>query len=144
MKQTRSSRYKRSAGIENRHNPKVNAEAVRMLRTVRDEEAFYFYEAVGKPTGEVARNLSDFLDKVKSVKTESLAFHLQRSDFQNWAQKILGDAKLAEKLEEIPASNGDEIRTNICNAVENRIKELSRSSMAIHVGNDSVLLPAQA
>lgn len=126
-----------------KQNPEVNVKAVSMLRTVRDEEAFYFYEAIGKPTGEVARNLSDFLDKVKSVKTESLAFHLQRSDFRNWAQKILGDAKLAQKLEGISVSNGDEIRTNICNAVENRIKELSTSSAIVHVGNNSILLPAR-
>ena len=127
-----------------KQNPEVNMEAVSMLRTVRDEEAFYFYEAIGKPTGEAARNLSDFLDKVKSVKTESLAFHLQRSDFQNWAQKILGDAKLAQKLEGISVSNSDEIRTNICNAVENRIKELSTSSATVHVGNNSIMLPARA
>jgi hypothetical protein len=144
MKQTRSSKHKTNARIRSGQNPEVNVEAVSMLRSVKDKEAFYFYEAVGKPTGEVARNLSDFLDKVKSVKTESLAFHLQRSDFQNWVQKILGDAKLAEKLEDIPVSKGDEIRTSICNAVENRIKELSASSATIHVGNNSVLLPARA
>lgn len=143
MKQTRSSRYRASAKNGNRQSPEVDAKAVSMLRTVRDQEAFYFYEAIGKPTGEVARNLSDLLDKVKSVNTESLAFHLQRSDFQNWVQKILGDAKLAEKLGGIHVSNGDEIRTSICNAVENRIKELSVSTAAIHVGNNSLLIPAR-
>ena len=144
MKRTRSSRYKTRASVGNRQNPEVNTEAVSVLRTVRDQEAFYFYEAVGKPTGEVARNLSDFLDKVKSVKSESLAFHLQRSDFQNWIHEILGDAKLAEKLEGIPVSNGDEIRTSICSVVESRIKGLSASSATIHVGNNSLLLPARA
>ena len=56
--------------------------SVKILRTVDDQEAFYFYEAFGKPTGKAARNLSDFLDIVKSVKTESLMFHLQRGDFR--------------------------------------------------------------
>lgn len=143
MKQTQPSRYRERAKNGNRQNPEVNAEAVSMLRTVRDQEAFYFYEAIGKPTGEVARNLRDLLDKVKSAKIESLAFHHQRNDFQNWVQKTLGDAKLAEKLKGIHVSTGDEIRTSICNAVENRIKELSVSTAAIHVGNTSLLIPVR-
>lgn len=114
-----------------------------MLRTVRDHEAFYFYEAIGKPTGEVARNLRDLLDKVKSAKTESLVFHLHRNDFQNWVEKTLGDVKLAEKIEGIPVSNGDEIRKSICNAVEDRLKELSVSTAELHVGNTSLLIPAR-
>ena len=80
----------------------VNAEAIRILRILRDEEAFYFYEAIGKPTGENARSLSDFLEKIKSVKLESLLFHLQRKDFQTWIKKILGDSKLARKMDRIP------------------------------------------
>jgi hypothetical protein len=115
----------------------------RALRTVKDQEAFYFYEAVGKPTGEVAKNLGDFLDKVKIAKTESLVFHLRRKDFQNWVQKILCDTKLAEKLEGISVSKGNGIRTNICKVVENRIKELSTSSTTVHVSSNSLLLPAR-
>jgi len=143
MKQTLSSRYRERAKNGNRQSRGVDAEAVSMLRTVNDQEAFYFYEAIGKPTGEVARNLRDLLDKVKSAKTESLTFHLHRNDFQNWVKKILGDAKLAEKLGGIHVSDGDEIRASICNAVENRIKELSVSTAAIHVGNTSLLIPAR-
>jgi hypothetical protein len=143
MKQTRSSRYRERAKNGNRQSREVHAEAVSMLRTVSAQEAFYFYEAIGKPTGEVARNLRDLLDKVKSAKTESLAFHLHRNDFQNWVGKTLGDAKLAEKLGGIHGSNGDEIRKSIRNAVENRIKELSVSTAAIHVDNTSLLIPAR-
>jgi hypothetical protein len=144
MKRTRSSRYRTDSTIGNRQNPEANAKVVSMLRTVKDQEAFYFYEAVGKPTGEVAKNLGDFLEKVKSAKTESLAFHLQRKDFQNWVQKILCDVKLAEKLEGISVSKGNEIRTNICKVVENRIKELSTLSTTIHVSNNFLLLPTRA
>lgn len=98
--------------------------SVKILRTVGDREAFYFYEAFGKPTGNTARNLSDFLDIVKSVKTESLTFHLQRGDFQNWFEKILDDSELVAKLGKIASSNSSDIRLNIQNTVENRIKEL--------------------
>lgn len=143
MKQTALSRNKMKAKVGNRQNPEVNAEAVTILRTVKDQEAFYFYEDVGKPTGEVARNLSDFLDKVRSAKSESLMFHVQRNDFQSWVQKILGDKKLAQNLERMPPSNSNEIRTCICRAVENRIKELKETSTTILVSDNSALLPAR-
>ena len=117
----------KSRGLE------VNAEATKILRTVRDEEAFYFYETIGKPTGENARSLSDFLEKMKSVKLESLLFHLQRKDFQTWIKKTLGDSKLARKMDGIPSSHDDDLRTKIHATVENRIKELRGTSLTLLV-----------
>src|SRR3989337_80683 len=105
MKKTTS---KRSRRTENNGNPHFNAESVKFLRTVQDSEAF------GKPTGEFAKNLTEFLDKVKSVKSECLLFHFQRSDFHNWFEKTLGDDKLARKLAEIASTNSDEVRSNVC------------------------------
>jgi hypothetical protein len=130
---------KKSKG-RNTRNLAVNVEPVKVLRTVEDHEAFYFYEAVGKPTGEVARNLSDFVDRVNSVKSESLMFHLQRKDFQNWVEKILGDSKLAEELERISPSNSDDIRTKIHETVENRMRELKESSAQVSVNENAVVL----
>ena len=121
----------------------VDIEAGKILRTVPDQEAFYFYEAVGKPTGKVARNLPDFLDKVKSAKMESLLFHLQRNDFQNWVGGVLGDSKLAEKLKRISSSDSNNVRMSICKTVEKRIKELRVTSVEmLVVENSTVLLPA--
>jgi hypothetical protein len=115
---------------------KVNTEAVRILRTVSDEEAFYFYEDIGKPTGESAKSLPDFLEKIKSVKLESLRFHLQRKDFQNWIEKILGDSKLARRIEKIvPSSEGD-VRAKIYATIENRFKELGYTSVTLLVNPD--------
>jgi len=142
MKKAMPSKNKKTKGRKIQ-NLEVGTEAVKTLRTVGDQDAFYFYEAIGKPTGEIARNLSDFFDKVKSVKSESLIFHLQRRDFQNWVQKILGDSKLARELGRISSSNSDDIRTRICETVENRIKELGESSAAILVDeNPAVILPS--
>jgi len=120
----------KSRGLE------ANTEAVRILRTVRDEEAFYFYESFGKPTGESARSLSDFFEKVKSVKLDSLLFHLQRKDFQNWIEKTLGDSKLARRIERILPSNGDDLRIKIRSTIENRIKELRGPSVTLLVNED--------
>ncbi len=130
---------KKSKG-RNTQNTGVHIEAVKVLRTVGDQEAFYFYEAVGKPTGEVARNLSDFVDRVNSVKSESLMFHLQRKDFQNWVGKILGDSKLAEELERISPSNSDDVRAKIHETVENRMRELKESSAQVSVDENAVVL----
>jgi hypothetical protein len=141
MKKTMSPKNKKRVEARNRQNLEVDTEAVKILRTVRDQEAFYFYEAVGKSTGEIARNLSDFLDKVKSVKSESLMFHLQRRDFQNWIEKILGDSKLAGKLERISCSNSDDVRMSIYKTVENRIKQLRESSVSILVDENRAVQP---
>jgi len=127
-------KIQKSRGLE------VNTEAVRILRTVGDEEAFYFYEAIGKSTGESARSLSDFLEKTKSVKLESLLFHLQRKDFQNWIKKILGDSKLARKMDRICPSHDDEFRTKIHATVENRIKELRGSSLTLLVNEELAIV----
>ena len=128
----------KSRGLE------VNAEATKILRTVRDEEAFYFYEAIGKPTGENARSLSDFLEKIKSVKLESLLFHLQRKNFQNWIEKTLGDSKLARKMDRIPPSHDDDLRTKIHATVENRIKELRGTSLTLLVNEDLAVVSSSS
>jgi hypothetical protein len=137
MKKSKNSKRTRA---RSRQTLTVDAEAVSILRTVADHEAFHFYEDVGKPTGQMARNLSDFLDMVKSVKQESLMFHLQRRDFQNWVQETLGDYRLGEKLGNIPPENSDGLRTIICRMVENRLKELQESSMQIMVDDGKALL----
>jgi len=112
---------------------KVHSEAVRILRTVNDEEAFYFYEDIGKPTGESAKCLSDFMEKIKTVKLESLLFHLQRKDFQNWTKKTLGDSKLARRIERIVPSHDDNLRVKIQTIIENRIKELEEAAATLLV-----------
>jgi hypothetical protein len=118
----------------------VKASAVKVLRTVGNQEAFYFYEAIGKPTGETARNLNEFLDKIKTTKAESVKFHLQRKDFQNWIEKILGDAKLARELGKISKSNAADARVTVAETVENRIKQLKDSTIAagLAAAKDSV------
>jgi hypothetical protein len=143
MKKTISVKNKNRIETGNRKNLDVDIETVKILRAVGDQDAFYFYEAVGKPSGEIARSLSDFLDKVKSVKTESLIFHLQRRDFQSWVRKILGDSKLARELGKISYSECDDVRMSIYKTVENRIKQLKESSVSIRMEeNRTVQLPA--
>lgn len=139
MKKTATSTGSRTARNAKRPKVESNPQSAKILRTVGDQEAFYFYEAFGKPTGQNAKNLNDFLEKVKIVKAESLAFHLQRKDFQNWAEKILGDAKLAREIGRISATNSDDVRMLVSEIVQSRIKELKQSSAGLIVSENSVV-----
>jgi hypothetical protein len=118
------------------------AETIKILRPLNEKEAFYFYEDLGKPTGESARSLSDFLEKIKSVKLKSVLFHLQRKDFQNWTKETLGDPKLATRIERIVPSPDDDLRKKIHSTIENRIKELSGESVALVVNEDLIVAPS--
>jgi len=139
MKKTATSRGSRKARNPKRQNVESDTQSEKVLRTVVDQEAFYFYEAVGKPIGENAKNLNDFLEKVQTVKAESLTFHLQRKDFQNWVEKILGDAKLAREIGRIPDTNSDDLRMLISEIVQTRIKELTQSPSGLIVAENSVV-----
>jgi hypothetical protein len=132
---------RRGARDTKRQNPDVDKETVRALRTVKEQEAFYFYEDIGKPTGELANNLSDFANKIKVVKSESLAFHLQRGDFQNWVENTLGDSKLGKRLAKISPSDDEGTRLNICKTVEDRIEELKESCLTISVEDAQTVVP---
>jgi hypothetical protein len=72
-----------------------------ILRTVRPDEAFYFYEGLDKPTGEFAESLLDFRNKIMTLQLSSVIFHLKRKDLEAWIRETIGDATLAEKISEV-------------------------------------------
>jgi len=114
-----------------RQGVRVEDKAIRTLRTLNKEEAFYFYENVNKPTGQSARSLNEFLEKVKSVKLESLVFHLERNDFKNWIKNTLEDPKLAQKIEMLPIEHKNKLRTEIYTTVKTHLRELEGTSVRI-------------
>ena len=69
-----------------------------ILRTVPYENGFHFYTAPGNYTGETATSLDEFERKVQTVPDASVAFHLQRGDFQKWIEGTLSDDKLAKRI----------------------------------------------
>jgi tryptophan 2,3-dioxygenase len=125
--------FKTSHGLE------VNVEAMRILRTVNPSESFHFYEAIGKPTGQNASNLTEFLATVKSVKTESLQFHLERKDFQNWIEKTLGDTTLARRIARTSTKQKGNIRAKIQSTLEKRIKELTGPTLTMTVNTEQTV-----
>jgi hypothetical protein len=123
-------------------NMKVDAKATRALRTLGNEEAFHFYEDIGKSTGESARSLRDFLERIESVKLESLIFHLTRNDFKNWVENTLEDSELARRLEKIPVAHNNKLRTKICSTVRNHLKELEKTSDSVTICVDKPAIVA--
>ena len=109
----------------------VQDNAIKTLRTVEDAQAFYFYENLGKPTGQRAKSLQEFLDKIESTKPESLIFHHERNDFRNWIANTLQDSKLAQKIDKISKEQKGQIKKKICAAVKGRLKELEGISMQV-------------
>jgi predicted adenine nucleotide alpha hydrolase (AANH) superfamily ATPase len=116
----------------------VDQQAIKILRNVSDAEAFYFYENIGKPTGENAKNLSDFLKTVNTVKLESLQFHVERKDFQKWFKETLGDSELAERIERIAATDDEKLRTKIHEILEHRLQELKSACMTFEVKTEEL------
>jgi hypothetical protein len=72
-------------------------------------------------------SLKGFLKAVKEIDAKSLEFHNSRGDFENWAEKSLGDKELAEQLEtKLSKLEGEKLRKSLIKIVSERIKILSR------------------
>jgi predicted transcriptional regulator len=91
------------------------------------EKAFNFYVTVGKPLSLHAHNLRDFAVKLDKADVLSIAFHMQRSDFEAWF-KMLGDEELAKKIVLLKKRNpvGEDLRTQLHGIVEQRYLELAK------------------
>ncbi len=97
------------------------------LRNLSREEAFYFFASIGNYIGESAASLKEFLEKIGSVDTQSLEFHLQREDFEKWVSGTLGDTKLAAQIKDLKNQKltGENLRTQLCIIIARRHNELS-------------------
>jgi hypothetical protein len=133
------SKKTRTGNVKTGHGLKVNVEAMKCLRTVDPSESFHFYEAIGKPTGQNASNLTEFLETAKSVKIESLRFHLERKDFQNWIEKTLGDTTLARRIAKTSTKHEGNIRARIQSTLEKRIKELAGPTLTMIVNTEQIV-----
>jgi len=104
----------------------------KILRTVVYDKAFVFYEGIGKPAGEFAISLSDLNEKINTISSQSLAFHLKRGDFENWIRETLGDGELSQQIGKLKTKktlwkNDASIRTKLHATIRNRITELQDS-----------------
>ena len=65
------------------------------------------------------------------IDNESVKFHSQRGDFQNWIKDTLGDIELADKIEKInPQQPVEALKKELVAVVEARLTELSTTAEA--------------
>ncbi len=102
--------------------------ASNILRSVPPQNAFYFYRAMGAPTGAAARNLPDFLGILNTIDLTSLQFHLGRGDFENWL-KMLGDDTLAKQIATLKERKlrGEDLRVQLVDTVQARLESLQKT-----------------
>ncbi len=80
---------------------KSNSEARDTLRFVPHAYGFHFYTAVEHYCGVSACSLEEFANALQHVCSEAIVFHFERGDFQNWIREVIGDAELAQRIDEI-------------------------------------------
>ena len=89
------------------------------LVTVPFENGFHFYTALGSDTGITATNLNEFAAKLQVIPMESIIFHFQRKDFQQWMKDAIKDAELAEQMNRIKQGlRPEDLRKEILSTVK--------------------------
>ncbi len=98
-----------------------------LLRTVPYEKGFHFYVELGKYTGITATSLDEFARKLQVVSVESVSFHFQRDDFQNWFRNLIGDGELAARINRFKQRSkfsGEILRRELLAIIQRRLTEL--------------------
>ncbi|MCW4002238.1 MAG: DUF5752 family protein [Candidatus Bathyarchaeota archaeon] len=100
----------------------------KLLGTVPYENGFHFFTELRKYTGVTATSLVEFAQKLQIIPVQSVTFHFQRQDFQNWFKNAIGDEELAKRIDQINErplwSSNENLRKEISKKVQNRIAEL--------------------
>lgn len=101
--------------------------AAEVLRPLSENEAFYFFEDIGKYTGKSACNLAEFCAMTKTVDKKSILFHFKRHDFEKWIKVTLRDPMLAKRIGKIKEPKSEEkLRTQIHKVSKKRLEELNK------------------
>jgi len=104
----------------------------KILRAVPHDQAFLFFEEMGKYTGRSAQNLDEFFEIVETIDIRSLTFHFRRGDFDKWIGESIHDVQLARRLKRIKESiSGEELRNKILGVVRRRLNELNEMLLTL-------------
>ncbi|MFQ5888341.1 MAG: DUF5752 family protein [Candidatus Hydrothermarchaeales archaeon] len=102
-----------------------------ILRTVSDEEAFYFNKSENNEvifTGRVAKSLDEFSEILKTIEFTSLEHHICRgiNDFEAWVKLVLKDPLLMSYYRTIGESDlfEEELRRELVKETDLRCKRL--------------------
>jgi hypothetical protein len=101
--------------------------ATKIMRTLPQDKAFYFYYDLDQYSGVYADSLKDFVDKIQNVELQSIEFHIPRKDFECWISS-LGDVELSKKIELLRMSqlSGERLQRKLQQIVKSRCDELTK------------------
>jgi hypothetical protein len=98
---------------------------VKILSHVPHGREFRFFTELNHDTSETATSLDNLAQKLETINADSIKFHFQRSDFQNWIQTTIGDTVLAERINHISGKLPvDDLRNELVETVQERISQL--------------------
>ena len=101
------------------------AKIMKIMSTIPHDKGFHFFTGLNRSTGDTATSLETFAQKLESINADSLKFHLQRNDFQNWVKTTVGDDVLAERINHISVQLPvEDLRNELVQTVQNRISYL--------------------
>jgi len=98
---------------------------LKILSTVPHDKEFRFFTDLDRSTSETATSLVTFAQRLEGISADSVKFHFQRNDFQNWIQTTVGDGVLAERInhisDQLPV---EDLRNELVKAVQKRVSQL--------------------
>jgi hypothetical protein len=99
--------------------------ALIVFSVLPEDMAFHFYFGLDQPAGVSARSVKEFYEAVKTVASESLEFHVERGDFENWMNTAVEDDVFARELAALRQEEleGEVLRKQILLALQNRFGE---------------------
>lgn len=89
------------------------------------DDPFAFSAGADEFPGLKAWSLKGFVEAVGKVPLESLEYHTEKGDFENWVRSSLRDEQLADQIRAIKAS-GEELRLALLEIASKRLNERGR------------------
>ena len=82
--------------------------------------------------------MSGLYEELRVIEPQSVRFHFQRKDFQNWVKDVLGDGELAKRIDTIKMELTDQdLRNELLKTVLTRLTELQTLSFTVSKQNHS-------
>ena len=102
-----------------------DSKIVKILSPVPHDKGFHFFTGPDHNTGETATSLETFAQKLEKISADSVKFHFQRNDFQNWIQTTVGDGVLAERINHMSGQLPvEDLRNELVKTVQERLSQL--------------------
>jgi alpha-amylase len=104
--------------------------AKRLLRRLPAGMGFTFSYEFARSSGLTVQSLNEFCSALKTIEASSIAYHIERGDFERWLSQVVGDTRLAEKIATVNSSKrklkGEDLRKKVLAITERRLKQLEK------------------